>query len=44
VSAGTTEVGKLEKVPDDSLAVYSGVTSKSGFGYVTWNNQYIIIK
>jgi hypothetical protein len=26
VSAGTTEVGKLEEVPDDSLAVYSGCT------------------
>jgi hypothetical protein len=26
VSAGTTEVGKLEEVPDDSPAVYSGCT------------------
>jgi hypothetical protein len=26
VSADTTEVGKLEEVPDDSLAVYSGCT------------------
>jgi hypothetical protein len=26
VSAGTMEVGKLEEVPDDSLAVYSGCT------------------
>jgi hypothetical protein len=26
VSAGTTEVSKLEEVPDDSPAVYSGCT------------------